>query len=265
MSSLWYPSVKQAPLSMGGMGGLAGSTSFAQGVCVGEGGSNYYDGNDATQISGSGCTAFDFGGSSSFCIECYIMFKVDTFPSSYRSVWHRWGSGLGNIAQAHSYKFGDNDFGLACWFPGLSFTVSNIFNPYMDKWYHIAWVRSGTGTDQFRVYVNGTSVYQNTISQGGDSSNEPLSWGGRVDTSNYGSQQYMSNCRWVVGNSVYGTGSSTITVPTTSLTAVSGTKFLGMQSTTDANAGTAPANTTINTVRGAPTPSDTNPFCATFD
>ena len=31
MSSLWYPSVKQAPLSMGGMGGLVGSTTFAQG------------------------------------------------------------------------------------------------------------------------------------------------------------------------------------------------------------------------------------------
>ena len=264
MSSLWYPSVKQYPLSMSGTGGIVGSTTFALGECVGEGGSNYYDGNDATQISGSGATEFEFG-SSPFCIECYIMFKTDSFPSSYRSVWHRWGGGVANRAQAHSYKFGDGNFGLACWFPGLSFTIENIFSPYMDKWYHIAWVRSGTGTNQFRVYVNGTSVYQNTINQNPTGADEPLSWGGRIDTSGYDSQQYMSNCRWVVGNSVYGTGSSTITVPTSSLTAIGGTKFLGMQSTTDANAGTCPSNTTISTVRGAPTPSDTNPFCATFD
>jgi len=266
MSSLWYPSVKQAPLSMGGMGGLAGSTTFAQGVCFGEGGSNYYDGNDATQISGSGADAFELN-SSTFCIECYIMFKTDSYPNTYRSIWHRWGN-TGMRCQTHSRKFGDNNFGIYCWFSGesgsnLTFSIENLFDPFMDKWYHLAWVRSGTGSNEFRVYCNGTSVYQNTLNLlQTDQNDEPLAWGGREDVSNYDSVQYLSNCRWVVGNSVYGTGSSTISVPTTLLTAVSGTKFLGMQSTTDANAGTCPSNTTISTKRGSPTPSDINPMCA---
>ena len=262
MTNLWYPSVKQSPLSMSGMGGLSGSLAFGGG-CVGEGGSNRYDGNDATQISGSGATAFELS-SSSFCIECYIMFKVDTYPGSYRSIWHRWGN-TGLRAQAHTYKFGEDNFGLACWFhanngSNKSFTIENLFDPLMDKWYHIAWVRHGTSTNQFRIHVNGTAVWTDDWSGTQTGNAEPLAWGGREDTSSYDSNQFMSNCRYVVGNAVY-PNASTITVPNTLLTAVSGTKFLGMQSTTDANAGTAPANTTISTVRGSPTPSDTNPFC----
>ena len=260
MTNLLYPSVKQSPLSMSGMGGLSGSMTFAQSVYE-KGGSNFYDGNDVTTISGSGVGALDWG-TGQFCIECYLKLMDTVFPSNYEGLWHRWGS-TSNLAQCHTYKFGANNYGIQVWMYGnagtdIMFTLENLFT--YQQWHHIAFCRHDTGTNGFRVYVDGTMKYENTLNaQQTSGTTEPLTWGGRDDTTSYDGDYYISNARWTVGNDVYDKGTS-ITVPNRMLTVVSGTKFLGLQSTTDANAGTSPANTTISTKRGSPTPSDENPF-----
>ena len=98
----------------------------------------------------------------------------------------------------------------------------------LHKWQHIAVVRSGSGTNNMAMYVNGTRVAQGT-------SNQNFSYASGIDfavmnITNYNYTGYMSNFRTVAGTAVYDPTSSSITVPNSPLSAISGTTFLLFQS-----------------------------------
>jgi hypothetical protein len=95
-------------------------------------------------------------------------------------------------------------------------------------WYHIAVVRSGSGSNNLTLYVNGVSAGQatNTATFTGVAGNG-VSIGSEYTTSHtVANNFYISNVRIVKGTAVY---TSAFTPPTSALTAVSGTQLLTLQ------------------------------------
>jgi hypothetical protein len=93
-----------------------------------------------------------------------------------------------------------------------------------NQWNHVVAVRSGTGTNQFAIFVNGSRVLNTT-----DSYNWSVSGAikvGGITTSGYYFNGYMTGLRIVKGSAVYDPTQSTLTVPTAPPTAISNTEFL---------------------------------------
>lgn len=95
----------------------------------------------------------------------------------------------------------------------------------INQWNHIAWVRSGTGTNNCAIFVNG-------VRQGQGTSTSNVSTFDRIGAIGVTKQAtgYISNARMVIGSSVYDPAQSTITVPTAPLTAITNTQLLTCQS-----------------------------------
>lgn len=106
---------------------------------------------------------------------------------------------------------------------GSSALNSFAFTFSLNTWYHVVWVRNGTGAGATYGMVNGTlvgatqtntqSFIDQNISFGSDFNN----------TANFFSG-YMTNMRWLNGSVIY--PSTGYTVPTTSLTNVATTSIL---------------------------------------
>jgi len=93
--------------------------------------------------------------------------------------------------------------------------------PSAGQWYHIAvgW----NGSNSLAIWINGTRVATNTVTPTSTGQNG-LNIGGASD--GYSINGYLSNARLVKGSDVYGVGNSTITVPTSPLTAITNTSLL---------------------------------------
>ena len=115
--------------------------------------------------------------------------------------------------------------GYLTWYiAGLNAGVSTIA-VNLGTWNHFAVVRSGTGTNEFVMYVNGQVAYTGTRSDNITSTN--TLYIGESDTSNSGYfSGYISNFRILKGTALY-TGA--FTPPTTPLTAVANTQLLTLQ------------------------------------
>jgi len=128
----------------------------------------------------------------------------------------------------------------------------------LNTWYHIAWVRSGSGANNFSIYINGVRDGQMTYT--GTFQNVPTTIGGSNNYDAYGSSYfsgYISNLRILKGTALY-TGAS-FTVPTSPLTAIANTQLL------ICNGPTIIDNSTNNfaiTNNNTATVSSTTPFAA---
>jgi hypothetical protein len=122
--------------------------------------------------------------------------------------------------------------------------------PALNTWTHIAVVRSGT---TLSMYFNGTRVATATNSYSFGAAAVSLGSDG------FGSDfaGYMSNVRLVKGTAVYDPTQSTLTVPTTPLTAISGTSLLTCQSNRFVDSSASPLTITVN---GTPSVQRFNPF-----
>lgn len=126
----------------------------------------------------------------------------------------------------------------------------------LNAWNHIAISRSGSS---WRIWINGASSATFTSSLGVQNTTTAYSIAGAAD----GSAPFtgnISNARIVIGSAVYSPSSSTITVPITPLTAVSGTQLLTCQSNRflDNSVNTFPV-----TVNGTPSVQAFSPFLPT--
>ena len=94
----------------------------------------------------------------------------------------------------------------------------------LNTWYHVAWVRSGSGANNFSIYINGVRDGQMTYT--GTFHNTPTTIGGSNNYDAYGSSYfsgYISNLRILKGTALY---TSNFTPPTAPLTAIANTSLL---------------------------------------
>jgi len=189
----------------------------------GTGWSNYFDGT-GDYLSAAYNSAFDLG-SLDFTIEAWI-YTSDS-SSNYPSIVGRWqGSGTAcwdlrprSIERGNFLTFVYSTNGT-----NAAFVDSNGPALSDNAWHHVVAVRSG---NTFALFVDGTR--RNTANFTGitifNTASAPLyvgydPWGTTSFTG------YISNVRIVKNSAIYDSTLSTLTVPTTPLTAITNTLFL---------------------------------------
>ena len=108
---------------------------------------------------------------------------------------------------------------------GVAWVVTSSTMPTQSAWNHVAVVRTGTGTNQTEIYLNGVSVAVGTYTPALTTSTIAYIGSGAAGASTLGG--YMSNLRIVKGTAVYTTA---FTPPTEPLTAITNTSLLTLQS-----------------------------------
>jgi hypothetical protein len=180
------------------------------------GGSGYFDG------SGDYCTfssnsAMDFG-TGAFTIEAWIYTGDKTVSvGASRTI-------IGNSGNSYTMQlYIDSSVGKVVFGNTGSTNLQGTSNVANNAWNHVVVVRSGTGTNQTAIFVNGSREAVGTNTQNYTSGTIYL---GAFDTGNGFWNGYISNFRIVKGTAVYDPTQTTLTVPTTPLTAVSNTALL---------------------------------------
>jgi hypothetical protein len=173
---------------------------------------NYFDG------SGDILTVADNAalrpGTSNFTIEAWI---YRTVASSADSICGKGQAGVG-----FQFKVQANN---TVRFSNVATAIDTTATVPINEWVHLAAVREGTGTDQFKIYINGVSVRTATVSSNFNDTNILRIGADRTGTDLL--DGYMSNFRYVVGTAVY---TADFTPPTAPLTAITNTQLLTCQS-----------------------------------
>jgi len=181
---------------------------------------NYFNGTSSISIPTVQTTT------GSFTAECWFYRSAD--PANYHIIF-----GGPNVASAGSVNTqlsvqsnGRVGFVINA-ADAAAVTAAGVIP--MGQWSHIAWVRSGSSC---AIFVNGsrastgtssgTAVEIKLIGAGGNGS-------GGMYGSGYGAIGYISNAR-ITTTAVYDPAQTTITVPTSPLTAIAGTTVLTCQS-----------------------------------
>ena len=143
------------------------------------------------------------------------------FRTSNRYFYFYYGNGA---ADQFQYSTGDVDAG---------------------RWHHVA-VNRNSGT--LELFLDGARVGSAVTSHTREYGNDNFRIGQAQENGSNGFDGYLSNVRMVVGSAVYSSGSS-ITVPTSPLTAITNTKLLALTTTTITADGST--NNVTGTVSGS--------------
>lgn len=179
------------------------------------GGAGYFDGS-GDYLSVANNTAFD--ASSTWCAECWV---YPTYTSgSDKVIFGNFGygspyAGWDFIAQSASgviFRWAYPSYADS----GTAFTIQTY------AWNHLAVSISG---GRLSVYANGVRVFTTTSNTSITAATGPTLIGyGNIPNSVYNG--YISNARIVKGSTPYDPTQSTITVPTSPLTAITNTQLL---------------------------------------
>jgi hypothetical protein len=210
--------------------------------------SNFFNGSSSLTAPS---TYISYAGD--FCIECWFnTTTTQTLTSIYSD---ETGPNVGGtILLNTSGGNGQITVYLGSQIIGLNSVVTGLNN---GQWHHVAITRSGTGTNNFRLFVNG--VLQNSSSPTGTlGTNGTLRIGDSFAASRL-LTGYISNFRAVTGSPVYTTA---FTPSTTPLTPITNTTLLTCQSNRFIDTNTQVAAKTI-TVVGTPRVQAFQPFSPT--
>jgi hypothetical protein len=181
---------------------------------------SYFDGSgDYCTLSSNASMNF---GTGNFTIECWVytgVFSVSAGAS--RTI-------IGNSGNSFTMQLYIDTTSGRVVFGNTGSTFLQGTNTVADnQWHHVVVVRSGTGSNQIALFVDGNRQALGTNSQNYVSGTIYL---GAFDTGNGFWNGYISNLRIVKGTAVYDPTVATLTVPTAPLTAVSNTALLTFQS-----------------------------------
>ena len=172
------------------------------------GGSGYFDGT-GDYLTAASNAAFQFG-TGDFCIEYW--YYPTSFPTFTTTISVGYTAGGGYVIQAATD--GKPYFYTS---PTTLITATTAYS--LNAWNHFVVCRSGTTLSMF---INGIRVGTTT-----DSTNYNIVADLTVGIGNiYPIFGYMGDVRLVKGSSVYTPSSTTLTVPTAPLTAISNTSLL---------------------------------------
>ena len=193
-----------------------------------------FDTRDTSTMTHSDSSAYDIGSSDDFTIEFF--FNTPDVGANYGNIMGQYAtSGPHHLI---SYDFRSSTRTIT-WYTGngaaFQWDVSGDVTLVANKWHHIAFQRDGT---TLRAYIDGTRL--TSISDAAGNTGYSLSSGKSTnfnksynlssikigDPHGQGFTGYISNVRYVIGATIYANDDSNITVPTATLTAVTGTKLL---------------------------------------
>ena len=193
----------------------------------------------ADHITVSGHSDLDFG-TGNFTIEGFFNTDKNTNGTIICSRNYYTpgvnGNWLFRITNSGSVAFASYDGNANAEYSEFSLSYSK------RRWYHFALVREGTGSNQFKIYINGNSIGSMTVSKSLSAGTTDVSIGEDLSGTNGEFKGYLSNIRIIKGTALY---TSNFTPPRSPLTNVTNTKLLCCQSTTSATAATvAPGSIT---------------------
>jgi len=200
---------------------------------------NYF-GSSTANLKFASVASFAIG-TGNFSIECFVNFTA--WSGTNQRICIQGVSGTTNVQIARDS--GAND--LFVDIQG-SRVITYAWTPTIGQWYHIAVVRSGTGSNQVALYIDGTSVATGT-SSASIAQNQFLI-GGLDWASGYSLQGYISNFR-------YSNVARTITLPTSAYTSDANTLILTCQSNRFIDNSASPKTITVN---GSPSVQAFSPF-----
>jgi hypothetical protein len=182
------------------------------------GGSGYFNGSsDYLTTPSSANLAM---GSGDITAECWFYHS----GSNQHWLFDFRTSGSESTTTLYAY-IGDADSVMYIGFGGFGDQASGT--PIKNAWNHVAIVRSGSGTNNVGVFLNGTRTKQLTDTT--NLSTSTSAYIGRRYTTSAGNQYingYISSARFVKGTAVYSPSSSTLNLPTTPPTAITNTVLL---------------------------------------
>ena len=191
-----------------------------------------FDTRNTSTMTHSDSSAYDIGSSDDFTIEFF--FNTPDVGANY-------GNFMGHYSGPYhliGYDFRSSTRKIF-WYTGsgasFEWDVSGDVTLVANKWHHLVFQRDGT---TLRAYIDGTRL--TSISDSAGNTGYTLSSGKSTDFNKaydlsqitigdphgQGFQGYLSNVRYVIGATIYADSDSNITVPTATLTAVTGTKLL---------------------------------------
>jgi len=152
-------------------------------------------------------------GTGDFSIE-WFQYQTQASPPSYSRLFQ-----IGDYPN-HSLAVSIESGTFLLWLnSGNTYYVAESLSNYLNQWVHFAVSRN---SGQVSVWINGTRVWYNAVYTNINNNSSPFKIGSGTGNVWNG---YLTNFRLVTGQSAY-TDSATITVPTSTLTDVPGTKLL---------------------------------------
>jgi hypothetical protein len=174
--------------------------------------SNYFDGTD-DYLSVADNAALR-PGAGAFTIEAWIYRNAS---GADHTIFAKGGASTGVVFQVTS--------GNILRFTHTTTNIDSTGTISAGTWTHVAVVREGTGTNQTKLYINGTNDGQGTVSTDFTQTEEVRIGTDRSAAADFSG--YISNLRLVKGTAVY-TGN--FAPPASPLTAISNTSLLTCQS-----------------------------------
>lgn len=200
--------------------------------------SNYFDGTDDYLSIADNANLR--AGSGTFTIEAWIYRNA---TGAAHTIYAKGGASTGIVLQVTSTN--------VLRFTHTTTNIDSTGTIALATWTHVAVVREGTGTNETKLYINGTQDGAGTVSTDFTQTEEVRIGTDRSAAADFNG--YISNLRFVKGTAVY-TGA--FTVPTSPLTAISNTQLLTCKSNRfrdeSANAFTVTRNNNASVQRFSP-------------
>lgn len=200
--------------------------------------SNFFDGTDDYLSIADNANLR--AGAGTFTIEAWIYRNA---TGAAHTIYAKGGASTGIVFQVTSTD--------VLRFTHTTTNIDSTGTIGLATWTHVAVVREGTGTDQTKLYINGTQDGTGTVSTDFTQTEEVRIGTDRSAAADFNG--YISNLRFVKGTAVY-TGA--FTVPTAPLIAISNTQLLTCKSNRfrdeSANAFTITRNNNASVQRFSP-------------
>lgn len=175
---------------------------------TGQGASGYFDGTDDYLSVADNVNLRP--GAGAFTIEAWIYRNAS---GAAHTIFAKGGASTGVVFQVTS--------GDLLRFTHTTTNIDSTGTVAANAWVHVAVVREGTGTNQTKLYINGTADGQGTVSTDFTQTEEARIGTDRSAASDFNG--YISNFRLVKGTAVY---TAAFTPPTSPLTAITNTSLL---------------------------------------
>jgi len=180
-------------------------TSF---YTTGLGASGYFDGTDDYLSIADNVNLRP--GAGAFTIEAWIYRNV---AGAAHTIFAKGGASTGIVFQVTSSN--------TLQFTHTTTNITSTGTIAACAWTHVAVVREGAGTDQTKLYINGTADGQGTVSTDFTQTEEVRIGTNRGATEDFNG--HISNLRFVKGTAVY---TANFSPPTSPLTAITNTQLL---------------------------------------